>query len=84
MKTKIKYKCPKCGSEEVQGKAWVYLNDLCKDISSGVIDSTDEEDYYCVECGEHIIPTIVTNNKDFYENLGGDDNSTVELDENLE
>ena len=75
----IQYKCPNCGSKEIQGKAWVFLNDLCKDISSGVIDSTDEEDYYCVNCGEHHMPILETDDKNFYELLGGDTNSNVKL-----
>ena len=43
--------CSNCGSKEVQGKAWVNLNDptqidysLCTDKSS---------DYWCEECSDH-------------------------------
>jgi len=56
----IKYKCKHCGSENIQGKAWVYLNDLTKNIQDGVIDSEDEEDFYCADCGEFGKPEIET------------------------
>jgi len=56
----IKYKCKHCGSENIQGKAWVYLNDLCKNIKEGVIDSDDDEDFYCADCGEFGTPEIET------------------------
>ena len=69
---KITYKCPICGGTNVQGKAWVYLNDLCKDIQAGVIDSTDEEDYYCVDCGEHIIPEIESDSEELNKLLKGE------------
>ena len=47
--------CSNCGSDRVQQKAWVSLNDNSIDWD-GASDLCDDEDYYCQDCGEHLVP----------------------------
>ena len=51
-----KWVCPFCGLSNVHVKAWVDLNtEVLKEISL----SSDEEDYWCEDCSEHIRPELV-------------------------
>lgn len=46
-KSERRWVCPVCGSDDIQGLAWVHLNDE-------VIDDYDEgRDYWCPQCQEH-------------------------------
>ena len=59
---KIYYTCSECGSDKIQAKAWVSLNDIT-DIDFSLSESTSEnensEDYWCKSCEEHCIPKII-------------------------
>lgn len=52
--SKIKYHCPICNGINVQGKAWADLNGREKEIE--FLETNDEEDFWCKDCEEHIIP----------------------------
>jgi len=58
---KTVYICKDCGSENVQGKAWVDLNDLTK-IDFSLSESGDSEDFWCENCQDH----TYTNLRTFY------------------
>jgi hypothetical protein len=47
--------CPNCGSDRVQQKSWINLNDNSIDSDSSS-DLNDEEDFYCQDCEEHHVP----------------------------
>ena len=47
--------CSNCGSDRVQQKAWVDLNENSIDWDSSS-DLIDDEDYYCQDCEEHLAP----------------------------
>ena len=47
--------CPNCNSNRVQQKAWVNLNGNSVDWDSSS-DLVDDEDYYCQDCEEHLVP----------------------------
>lgn len=49
---KTVYICTDCGSDKVQAKAWVSLNDLT-DIDFSASESGDSSDYWCKNCEEH-------------------------------
>lgn len=59
-KTKEVYLCPKCNSDNVQGKYWVGLNDMKVD---DCVDDGDESEF-CMDCGNTIqaysIPLLKT------------------------
>ncbi len=49
------YTCSGCGSTDIEGKAWVKLNDNSR---VQLMDSSDDEDYYCIDCEEHKTPNV--------------------------
>lgn len=46
------YICTECGSDKVQAKAWISLNDKT-DIDFSTLESGGSEDYWCKDCEEH-------------------------------
>lgn len=53
------YVCPHCKSEKIQQKAWIEINKYSKNHLSQfveLIDSDEAEDFWCMECEQHIIP----------------------------
>lgn len=53
-----KHVCPNCNSDRVQQKTWVNLNDNSVDWDSSS-DLMDDEDFYCQDCEEHLVPTTL-------------------------
>lgn len=50
-----KYKCPNCGSTDIECKTWVKLNKLeQKTIKTDDLEQMENEDYWCCGCEEHI------------------------------
>lgn len=45
------YKCRDCKSVNVQGKAWVGLND--GEVNWSLSESNDKEDHWCSNCSDH-------------------------------
>lgn len=46
--TDIRWRCPGCGSDEIEGLGWVHLNDE-------TVESWDENsEYWCPKCEEHV------------------------------
>ena len=43
--------CAKCGSEEIQAKAWIYLN--TEEVCSCCDIMNEQDDYWCEDCEEH-------------------------------
>lgn len=54
-KVRTLWLCSNCGSDRVQQKTWVNLNDNSIDWDSSS-DLIDDEDFYCQDCGEHLQP----------------------------
>ena len=52
------YVCPKCGSNEIEGKAWANLNDPKAGNVTFPDSFDDENDFWCMGCQSHIIPKI--------------------------
>ena len=52
----ITYQCPLCKSQKIQVRAWVMMNDVRSQPIEFSDDSKDEEDYWCTECENHIVP----------------------------
>ena len=49
-----KWKCPECGSTEIDAKAWVKLNKLeNKTIKTEEVETIENEDYWCNGCQTH-------------------------------
>lgn len=46
------YICTECGSQKVQSKAWVSLNDHT-DIDFSLSSNNDYDDNWCQQCGDH-------------------------------
>lgn len=62
---RTEYQCLECGSNKVQGKAWVSLNDNT-DVDFSLLEFGDSEDYWCSECSEHTdVENITIYEEDF-------------------
>jgi uncharacterized protein YlaI len=81
---KTTYICPNCKSNRIQQKTWVNLNDNSVDWD-GASDLCDDEDYYCQDCEEHLVPVtldlparskiigfqVVSDQQDIHPNMAG-------------
>jgi len=52
----LKFYCPICNGTNVEGKAWVNLNGENPEIE--FIESSDEEDFWCNDCQNHVKPIL--------------------------
>lgn len=59
----MKNVCSECGSERVQGKVWVSLNDP-KQIDYSPLEDADNSEYWCEDCKSRVDVELVENDKE--------------------
>ncbi len=50
--------CPKCGGTNMDCKEWVRMNSMGMFGEHESTCSTDESDYWCHDCKEHLMPIM--------------------------